>query len=185
MGLEFKNPNELTTWLQKHHIDTGSWGNGSCKSVVDLWYELEQGEAQLAGPPPARNVQVVQVIIRQDDKTLYEIEQELNDGRIRRRYLPPSDKIKPGETVPEAARRCLEEEVGLTADQITICADVHRRKEVKDSPSYPGLKTTYHFYEVEAQVSRLPPVPFWRHNQAYEEGDPVRRHHWAWVTENK
>ena len=177
----FKNAYQLENWLNHNGINTDSWGEGTSKTAVDLWQELNQGDARLQGPPPVRLVRVVQVIIRQKNKVLIEIEQELGDGRIRQRQQYPADKMKPEENPSQAACRCLQEELNLQPNQITALSDPQEREETFESPSYPGLKTRFHFYEIEAEVTGLPDNNFWCENKAFASGDPVKRHHWHWL----
>jgi hypothetical protein len=128
-----------------------------------------------------RIVDVVQIIIKRDGLLLVEMEQEFVNGQRRSRDLPPSEKIKPGESCVEAAYRCLCEELGLSRDQISIDESGYERRErVADSLSYPGLYSRYTIHDVHADVRGLPDGDFWRENVAAKDGDPVKRHLWAW-----
>ncbi len=176
------NEQQLAAWLQMQGIDTSGWGEGNAKTVADLWLELTQGDCVLEHDPVRRQVTVVRVFFWQDGRLLLEIEQRLENGRSRHRYRPPSEKLKPGESPFMAARRCLQEELGLSENQFHLDIASHRRYETAAiSPSYPNLLTRYTFHDIEASSDYLPKdAPFWRNNAAHAVGDPVIAHQWDW-----
>lgn len=177
----FDSIQALRTWLINSGIDPTVWGRGRTKTLANLWRELQEGEIILRERPPLRIVHVVQVIISQGDLILVEAEQAFGDGQRRYRNLPPSEKIKVGETYVEAAYRCLSEELDIAPANITIYRETHEELQTHaSSSSYPGLPSQYHFHTVEAAVSGLPGGDFWRENKAFGEGDPVEKHRWAW-----
>jgi len=178
----FENAHSLGKWLADRGVDMSTWGQGGNKTAVDLWLEVQQGDCLVQGPPPVRIVRVVQVIIQQEGKVLIEGAQEMGDGRLRTRNFYPSEKMKRGEPPAAAALRCLHEELGITTGQVIILSECSSQTEERDSPSYPGLKTQYHFVEVAARIRGLPLQDFWHENAAYTLNDPVKRHHWVWVT---
>lgn len=179
------NPSDLENLLRNHHIDTTQWGIGEAKSVMDLWHEIHEGDSHLRTEPLLRVVQVVRVVICREDQVLIEAEQELMDGRRRMRYQLPADKMKPNETIQEAATRCLVEELGLTPQEIQILNHSYRKiREMDDSASYPGLPCDYTYHYVDANVTRLPATPFWVDNHGGKK-DSVKRHHWVWVPANR
>ena len=178
---KFRSIVELRAWLHAAGIDISSWGEGNAKTIEHLWDELRAGEAIIQDQPPLRLVDVVQLLVRRDGQFLLEVEQELENGQRRFRNQPPSEKIKPGEHYLEAARRCFQEELGISPSDVIFSAETYERVQVEsDSLSYPGLTTRYTFHRVEAQVTGLPDADFWRENRAYGAGDPVRRHLWQW-----
>jgi hypothetical protein len=178
---QFADIHALEVWLKKYGIDYDSWGQHSSKSLGNLWEEVTAGEIQLKAPPPLRVVEVVQIIIRQGDAVLVEAEQEFFNGQRRFRDQPPSEKVKPGETVQEAAYRCLQEELGVSSDQIRLRMESHQTHQSNtNSISYPGLPSQYNFHLLEAAVTGLPTEGFWRENQAGGAIDPVKRHRWVW-----
>jgi ADP-ribose pyrophosphatase YjhB (NUDIX family) len=179
---QFANIRALKTWLEKYEINYQAWGNSNSKSLHNLWQELEAGEIQLKDNPPLRVVDVVQIIIRRGDLILVEAEQEFFNGQRRFRKQPPSEKIKPGEDLQEAACRCLQEELGVPPENITLHIESHQQHQTNtNSFSYPGLPSQYNFHLLEAAVSGLPEEDFWRENLAGDDSiDPVKRHRWAW-----
>ena len=171
----------LQGWLAGHGIFTAEWGQGQAKSVADLWVEVVCGESVLVVDPPRRLVQVVQIEVWQDGRRVLEAEQEMEDGRFRPRHHPPSEKIKPGESVQEAALRCLAEELGVEKTAVTFLPHPPTTQHhLADSHSYPGLLTEYTLHTIHVAVIGLPTAPFWRDNRAAAQGDPVRRHRWEW-----
>lgn len=181
MEKKFADPGQLVEWLEENGIDVASWGSGPYKSIANLWDEYQEGEVFFEDDPPLRVVKVVQIVIQQGEKFLFEIEQLLNNGERRFRNQPPAEKIKGGETGLDAAYRCMREELGLNREQISeISAVGESDEEISGSPSYPGLPTRYRVYEIEAHVDGLPDEDFWRENRAAAEGDPVDKHLWGW-----
>lgn len=180
--MQFDTLEQLTAALRADGIDTAQWGVDAAKTVADLWQELCAGEAELHGPPLVRVVRgVVRVIVRRGDAILIEAEQVFRDGRVRRRDTPPADKLRPGEGYAAAARRCLQEELGVAPGAVTLIEATYRRDEATyESPSYPGLRTQYIFHVVEAQVATLPDADFWTDEAASNAEDAVARHHWIW-----
>lgn len=177
----FPSINALEAWLNKHGIHYEAWGKNSSKSLRNLWQELEAGEVQLKEYPPLRVVEVVQIIIRRNNQILVEAEQEFVNGQRRFRNQPPSEKVKPGESIEEAACRCLLEELGISPEAIQLNLDSHQQHQTStNSISYPGLPSQYNFHVVEAAVSGLPDGAFWRDNHTTGLVDPVRRHRWVW-----
>ncbi|MCA9997609.1 MAG: NUDIX domain-containing protein [Anaerolineales bacterium] len=171
----------LQLWLAEQGIDTTTWGRNGAKTVSDLWDELQNGDIKLHGDPPLREVALVQVFIWREQQVLLELAQEFDSGYQRQRLIPPSEKLRGGESYQEAAVRGLYEEMGIAPENICFVADSYRqfyRDTV--SPSYPGLPTRYTVHRIEAEVTGLPDVDFWWENEAHGAGDPVRRHQWGW-----
>lgn len=179
--MPFETAAALTSWLQNNGIDTSHWGTGTSKTAVDLWQEIQQGESTIQGNPTERVVQVVQIIIEQAGNVLIEVEQELHDGRRRRRHRPPTEKMKAGESPEDTVFRCLQEELGVRPDQVSWLSKSGQKQIKQDSPSYPGLVTRYEFIIFDTAVSGLPPGDFWHENRAEAAIDPARRHYWAWA----
>ena len=154
---QFANVQTLEAWLKKNGIRCDKWGVNGSKSLNNLWQELEAGEVQLTDPPPLRVVNVVQIIIRWEEYILVEAEQEFFNGQHRFRNQPPSEKIKPGETIQEAAFRCLQEELGVPPERSILKMESHQQHQTNtNSISYPGLPSQYNFHLLEAAVSGLP-----------------------------
>ncbi|KAL4451843.1 hypothetical protein ABPG75_007505 [Micractinium tetrahymenae] len=176
---------ELAQWLSGGGIPTGSYGQGSAKSVVQLWEEVEAGETQLfiEGGRPLREVSVLNVLLKNSKgQTLYEAEQVLPNGARRRRGLPLSEKLLPGERWQEAVVRGIVEELGPVLPQEPQVevdeASMEESVETKESQSYPGLLSKYVCKRVSARVlSGLPEEDFCT---AEERSDGTLQHCWVW-----
>ena len=173
----------LHDWLVAKEIDITTWGQlEGTKTIRHLWEEIVAGETVLQDDPPLRIVDAVEIIIRQGERVLYEVAQEMEGGRSRPRQYPPSEKIKRGETAQQAAVRGLHEEMGVVAAAITFVANsYHQRQRQIPSVSYPGLNTLYQLHSLEVHVTGLPCDNFTTHETAGNHHDPVTRHHWAWL----
>jgi 8-oxo-dGTP pyrophosphatase MutT (NUDIX family) len=172
----------LQVWLEQRRVALAEWGRGSSKSLGSLWAELQSGESELADNPPRRIVSVVQVIIRRGDHVLVEAAQEMEDGRQRRRRQLPAEKMHPGEEPEETARRGLQEELGVTAEDVRfVPGSVESWQWERDSISYPGLRTCYRFFRIEAAIAGLPEQPFNTRERTSGPGEPVQRHFWEWA----
>ncbi len=164
-------------------IDTSAWGRAHTKSVHDLWTEIVAGESRIRTQPLQRVVLgVVVILIRNGEHILIETRQVFASGMTRCRHRPPSEKMQPGERVDDAARRCLREELGAGCEDIEIVASASPlRREVRLSPSYPGLSTVYLFHTVEARVQGLPSGNFMTNEYSDEGRTWVMRHDWTWA----
>ena len=186
-NLEFVNERDLENWLIRHGIELNQWGYYHAKSVSNLMKEIQEGDCIIQHDPLLRIIHVVQVLIFKDKWILTELEQELSDLRQRKRNIPPSEKMKPDENCLLAAKRCLEEELQITEDRITLlskdCKPVIRYRYSK---SYPGLRSKYYVYRVHAQVNGLPEDNFWSEEKiSGDHQQSVRRHYWGWTQMKK
>ncbi|KAL4424892.1 hypothetical protein ABPG77_002115 [Micractinium sp. CCAP 211/92] len=179
---------ELAEWLSGNGIAISSYGQGSAKSVAQLWEEVEAGETQLFMDTgrPLREVSVLNVLLRNSKgQTLYEAEQVLPNGARRRRGLPLSEKLLPGERWQEAAVRGVLEELGPVLPQEPQAggvevdeASMEESVETKESQSYPGLLSKYVCKRVSARVlSGLPEEDF---STEEERSDGILQHCWVW-----
>ncbi len=176
----------LKALLRARRVDISLWGTGSAKTVESLLEEIATGEIELKDKPFRRVLTgVVQVIIRRGDRILIEAEQVFYDGRRRARNIPPAEKMLPGESYIDAARRCLTEELGLTLDGVEILPETHTSsQEMRTSWSYPGLLGQYTIHRVEVSAPDLPDSSFWTEEVTLENDPTVRRHLWTWEHED-
>lgn len=125
-----------------------------------------------------RRVELVHVSIEYADDSgrweLVEEKQVFNDGRERVRGLTGvSEKMFPGETPADAARRALREEIGVESDvELNYLGE---RQTRIDSPSYPGLKSEYlhHEYGVELPAADYSP-------EGYQETEGGKTTFFVW-----
>ncbi|WP_089936529.1 NUDIX hydrolase [Candidatus Entotheonella palauensis] len=176
------SPDELHHLLVAGGVDTSCWGHGNTKSVDDLWTEIVAGESRIRPRPIQRVVLgAVNVLIRRGERVLIETRQVFADGMTRQRHIPPAEKMQPGERPVDTAIRCLHEELGVAQHDIEIVTRTHPpRREVRSSPSYPGLATEYTFYTVEARVKGLPDDDFSTHEHDTDGRAWIIRHDWTW-----
>ena len=172
---------ELEAWLTAVPLPLRLWGKNGAKTVAALWQELLVGDCQLQRDPPQRQVQVVEIVIRRGNQVLIEAAQELADGQMRQRGILPAEKMKVGEDVETAVLRGLQEELNISPENVTIHPDSYQQRQLRqDSPSYPGLPTHYTFHSLTVHIEGLPEGDFWHDNMAHGDGDPIKRHYWAW-----
>ncbi len=177
----FTTAERLAAWLHSQGLDLNAWGQGGAKTVADLWHELQRGESTLQQRPLERQVRVVEVQIIRNQQILVEAEQYFDDGRVRVRNRPPSEKMHPDETPLLAAERCLQEELALAPSAISFPPHTIQRRTIHaPSDSYPTLMSRYTFYTLQAVVADLPDHSFTTPNRAHGTGDPIVAHSWRW-----
>lgn len=183
----FASEKELKDWLLNHKINFSLWDCNSAKSVQNLFKEIIEGDCFIQKEPPLRIINVVQVLVFREGLILTELEQEMDDFRRRKRNIPPSEKMKPGEDFRQAAIRCLQEELQISEDRITVLTkDCSPFVRYRHSRSYPGLRSKYHIFRVHADVNGLPDENFWSQEKVDgEDCHIVRRHLWGWTFSKK
>lgn len=179
--LSFSDIDHLQQWLEISGVDTSTWGRGDAKTIQHLWQEIVDSETVIQGQPALRIVHAVLVVIRDGDRILIEVDQQLPDHRHRQRFRPPTEKIRSGESYAGAALRCLEEELNIESKSFYLVPGKYKRKSiVRESFSYPGLFSKYVFHVLEANVIGLPKTAFWT-NRINDSGmEPITRHFWSW-----
>lgn len=161
----------LAKWLEERigveKPSVSSWGvDSGTKRIGNLWTELVDGEISLEdSKPPKRTVHVAVVKIRNEaGMFLIESSQEMDDGRMKSRNRPLSEKMRPGENVEDACRRGVFEELGPemgARDRVEMILETYQREEEeRDSFSYPGLLTRYVLHSMVASVRGLPSSEF-------------------------
>eukprot|EP00850_Spirogloea_muscicola_P001538 SM000005S17335 [mRNA] locus=s5:1578638:1579835:- [translate_table: standard] len=144
-----------------------AWGSApGTKRLANLWAELAEGEIVLEdSQPPKRVVHVASVIIRDSaGAVLVESHQEMEDGTVRVRNRPLSEKMRPGEGVEAACLRGIVEELGSDIGPptaVTLLRDSYVcEEEERESLSYPGLATRYIIHTMAARIAGLPAGDF-------------------------
>jgi hypothetical protein len=173
---------ELQDLLIAHRIDLSRWGRHDAKTVTDLWQELVAEEAYLQEPPLRRIVPaVVRVIIRQGNRMLIEVQQAFRDGRTRSRGIPPSEKLRRGESYIDGALRCIEEELLVERSKVQVLEQTHQiHHTMHRSRSYPGLHSQHTFHTVDVQVKGLPHGEFSTDEYRQDTNELSVRNYWAW-----
>lgn len=198
--LAFSSPDSLSEWLKPRLPSDAfaSWGVApGTKTLHNLWLELSHGETSLllsdeegSSSLPLRAVNVATVRVRNArGALLVESQQLLSDGTVRPRHRPLSEKMRPGESIEEAAVRAVKEELGKESVKI-LPGSYEIREEERASASYPGLPAWYVLHSVEAEVEGLPEEGEFSTEEmgeaveARENAVFVRRHFWKWVDDD-
>ena len=171
------NCQALGRWLSENGVDTTTWNSADAKGIHALWHELERGETTLSAGPIRRNVRVVALLIKRGDDILFEVAQKMRDGRVRRRSLPPSEKLVVGEDPFKGARRCLREELNVDPAGVLVSYAGKEERE-RDSPSYPGIRSVYEVHYVTLALPQLPDHDFTIPNRG--DADEIVTHTWGW-----
>jgi len=172
----FSTAEELRGMLRARGCDVDAWGaeaeGRATKTVDELWEEIEMGECDLRIDRDGirRQLSVVKVRVRGPSGAaveLVEASQIFSDGRTRKRGLPLSEKMFPGEKPLDAAERGIVEELGSAIREkrslwpIELVEDsVVEWAETRTSKSYPDLLSHYSLFQVDAVVHGLPSESF-------------------------
>jgi hypothetical protein len=177
-----QSPKALQDLLIAHRIDVSQWGQTDAKTVINLWQELVAGEVYLQEPPLCRIVPgVVRLLIRQGNCLLIEVQQTFYDGRTRFRGIPPSEKLRHGESYRDGALRCVEEELRVERSKVQVLERTHQiHHACHRSQSYPGLHSQYTFHTVDVQVQGLPQEAFSTDEYRQHDGALSVTNYWAW-----
>jgi 8-oxo-dGTP pyrophosphatase MutT (NUDIX family) len=150
----------LRNYLTGHNIQVDNWGKGSAKTLEHLLKEINEGETVLVekGDELLREIKVasITVLYEKDGETyvLSEKEQVFSGGRKRERTKPKgslSEKFKSNEEPNAAAKRAIQEELGIVGD-INLTYD-GEAVEIGESQSFPGLKTSYNLHRYTAKLT--------------------------------
>jgi hypothetical protein len=159
---------DLSKSLLAEGIDLEKWSPSlGTKSVTDLQAEIDVGETQLQSIEGilTRVVKVVNVAVRVEigDRSflLVEDKQIFFTGAIRERGLKClAEKIINDEQQEIAARRALQEEIGLNFEGELVL--IGEEVKQQSSPSYPGLSTQYQIfsYQIVLAIADLNQIRF-------------------------
>ena len=139
---------ELESILRQANIPLERWGIDKAKTMDHLLEEVSAGETTLS---LLREVSVVSIevtcIVGEESFILREEKQVFSDGRERCRNLGTTmgEKIQPGETPLDAAKRAIREELGIVDPDLVLVECGFRTRGPEESPSYPGLLSLYKF----------------------------------------
>lgn len=171
--------NALEKWLNKSGINTKGWEVQAKKTLVNLWDEYKSGDCILKDGP-LRHITIVILIIIRGNNILFETKQKFVNGIYRIRNKPPREKVKPNETIIEATKRCLKQELQLLELDYQILNISNTPKIYKrESDSYPGLNTEYTEYFADISTLKLPNISFLT-KEIGDAYDPVEEHYWEW-----
>eukprot|EP00927_Polykrikos_kofoidii_P020571 TRINITY_DN19793_c0_g2_i5.p1 TRINITY_DN19793_c0_g2~~TRINITY_DN19793_c0_g2_i5.p1 ORF type:complete len:648 (-),score=95.99 TRINITY_DN19793_c0_g2_i5:221-2164(-) len=168
----FASEADLKGFLEGHDIDTEQFGKGSAKSLAFLLLELRTGTCCFQSQhgqdqgrdPPRRLLRIVEPVFARlccRNLLLVRVSQRFPDGRERKRKMLLAEKKGPrdGGGVLATLLRGMNEELGIPLDDIhrdgvlQYRSDTyHFELEEIDSPSYPGLLSSYRTHHVQIDL---------------------------------
>ena len=149
--MKFNNIGELRSFLQDK-VDINVWKRPNYNTINDLFEEISRGETTIKAFPLCRSLSIVKIFIYQERKVLVEEKIVTSSNKYQLRNSAPSEKIVSNETPLDAFYRGLKEELNINSDQIKDYSIKDFYTETMNSPSYPGLLSTYKIYECECQL---------------------------------
>ena len=169
--------------LRQFGIPVDRWGKGSAKTVASLLNEIKVGETTLTedGRELLRRTGFVALTVtyqgENGEQELYEKEQVFRDGRRRARSMDwsASEKLLREENPEAAVNRLLDEELSEIAAGIEKIKSTGETQEIKESPSYPGLKTEFTRYNFNGELGDSLFRP-----EGYILQEPDKTTHFAW-----
>ncbi len=169
--------------LKQNETPLHLWGVGEAKSYNHFLDELSKGESFFDYQNLVRVLNVVKMVIKNRvGKTLYEANQELKNGVIKKRMQIPSEKIVKSESILVAALRGVLEELQIKESYILKTRVLpFFTQEFRKSASYPGLISCYNLFYVEFIIHELPDNPFATEEIKSNVGDYVSTHFWEWI----
>lgn len=170
--------------LDKHNIPLDKWGEGVAKTLDHLIAEIDSGESVLIENEEGELIRLTNVVgveITYIDESgraykLIEDRQIFKDGRERKRNLDVSvaEKIQADEEPERAARRAIQEELGILGE---IKLSFNKKENMERySNSYPGIKTFYRKHYYRAGVSNEQYSP-----DGYIEEQADKTSYFVWV----
>jgi hypothetical protein len=173
----------LVAQLTAASIPLDQWGTGKAKTVDHLLEEVNGGETVLSCNQDGllREVSVAAITVTcsigEKNLILREDRQVFGDGRVRRRKLETTmgEKMQPGESPIDAARRSIREELGIQDDKLRVIDGGFLARGPEESPSYPGLRSLYRFFRFSVD---LPVKHYRREGYTEEQGDKTTYFVW-------
>lgn len=158
--MEYDTAVQLRKELLASGVEVSSWGIGATKRVDDLAAEIDAGEGIVMIDDETGEITrfiesiALDVLTSTRGNTYHLVEdrQEFANGAIRRRYLSTSlgEKILPGESYDEAARRAMCEELGILA-VVSLTYDGNEYID-RVSRSYPGIASALILHHMTARI---------------------------------
>lgn len=149
----------LEALFTKYAIALDKFGVSGSNSLDQILQEVLSGqclflEEQEKNLVRQVTVVVVRVVLNSPSGLSYLVETniKLPDGTDRSTKRLPGTKKRPGESVKQAATRCLVEYLRLEPSGIEILPGDEKGEEMNESPAYPGLQTLYVKYYVTAEI---------------------------------
>lgn len=175
----------LRQLLLSYSVNLELWGKGEAKTFDHFLREVLEGEVNLlekAGELVRRVKGVSINVVYQDGRgNIYRLREEkqvFRDGRTKVRERNSeravSEKIKQAESPENAAGRAIQEELGIEGDVALIKEDT-LIEPIRDSISFPGLKTEHTVFQFMAVLDRNQFDP-----RGYKEEQPDKTTYFVW-----
>ena len=178
-SIEITSKEDLIKFLKTNNVDISNWGKLGHKSVDNLFDEIVEKDC-LIREGPLREISIAVINLKKQGNLLIEKSQKMKSGFIRKRNKLPREKIKQNENVMIASYRCMKEEINLDISDFNIIKISDEPQiYIKESASYPNLKTKYLHYDVFIETNKLPIGDFTTMENG-EKHDPVEFHFWTW-----
>eukprot|EP00397_Hematodinium_sp_SG-2012_P007073 GEMP01007115.1.p1 GENE.GEMP01007115.1~~GEMP01007115.1.p1 ORF type:complete len:815 (+),score=194.31 GEMP01007115.1:119-2563(+) len=168
--------------LELHGVDTSEYGigSGTTRSLEDFAREMNNGESWLmeslmrtigcsgsvgstkesVGRKSSDKGELLRVmdvvmlrIVDATGRLLIEHKSASPDGRVLFHNRLPGKKKRPQESIWRTAQRILDSYFPQIKDQVHVSVRREVEEEVKESPSYPGLKCVYRKYFIDAEYA--------------------------------
>lgn len=155
----------LENLFVKCGISLDKFGINGANSIEDILEEVTSGQClfleEEGGSKLLRQVTVVVVRLglRHSNGQLLSLVEKgirLKGGPERSTKRLPGTKKRPGESVKQAASRCLVEYLRLEPSSFEILAGDEKEEVIQDSPAYPEVRTLYLKHFVTAEVKHSP-----------------------------
>lgn len=152
------NEQELVKYLTRHSVDVSLYGTLPARTLKDLSKELVRGDSSLALKSWQEVIRVVDTVsvkvVNALGQILVQTDQVLPDGQKVALNRLPATRKRPDENQFIAARRVLQKFLDFDENQVIL--DPKKAKQYDDergpTPAFPGLKTVYRRYIVEARL---------------------------------
>lgn len=148
---------DLVEYLQSCHVDLSGFGVGAAKSLKEFSSELMHGESSLLTDAVGKVVRVVDqvllVMVAPSDKILVEVAYVAPDGSKQWHHRLPVAKARPDESQFVTARRLLQKQIRIDANQVRLDPSKARiLEECVKCPRIPGMLTVHRRRLIEATV---------------------------------
>ena len=178
---------EFETMLKGTKLPTNEWtGEEGTKTVQELFNEVNAGETEIEVTPDGEVQRIVHVVsgdITYIDETtgdIFRLKEDRQifkkDGKVKKRpHLrgAVAEKMKAGEDPTESTIRGIKEELGIAGN--FIIGSVETVEEKRETPTYPGLTSTYKIHIVPVKIDKANFKP-----KGYVEEQEIKTNYFVW-----
>lgn len=194
--MDIESVENLQEILSTNGINTSLYGQGTAKSIQQLFNEIELGETilNIHNDKLTRKLYVMNICLIDGDKVLIEWQQKFHstpdrEEFIRSRYLSVAEKFYPNEKIEEVIIRSLKEELNINFDGLGIL-NINSSTEVMNSNSYPELESHYHYTSViidtqQTSSINIPHEKYYIFTEYFDNGNERLTTTWKWTTKEE